>query len=105
MLEQPEKIDEWKCEKCNESCQAMKQLVPYRFPPILVIHLKASIFPQFKYNLNLFDFWFKIEKVSFNVLITYILKSLSKYKTYNKVISAIRVKHDQYAMDEMLATH
>ena len=75
MLEQPEKLDEWKCEKCNESCQAMKQLVPYRFPPILVIHLKVSIY--LKMN---------------RAILT-------------KKISAIRVEYDQYAMDEMLATY
>ena len=42
MLEQPEKLDEWKCEKCAKPMKAMKQLVPYRFPPILVIHLKVK---------------------------------------------------------------
>jgi len=56
MLEQPEKIDEWKCEKCNESCQAMKQLVPYRFPPILVIHLK-------RFELNMINMrWMKCSR-------------------------------------------
>ena len=42
MLEQPEKLEEWKCEKCDDKQVAMKQLVPYRFPPILVIHLKVK---------------------------------------------------------------
>ena len=42
MLEQPEKLEEWKCEKCKDKQVAMKQLVPYRFPPILVIHLKVT---------------------------------------------------------------
>lgn len=41
MFEQSEKVEEWKCDKCKEPRTALKQLIPYRFPPVLIIHLKA----------------------------------------------------------------
>ena len=43
MFEQSEKVEEWKCDKCKEPRTALKQLIPYRFPPVLIIHLKAWV--------------------------------------------------------------
>lgn len=43
MFEQSEKVEEWKCDKCKEPRTALKQLIPYRFPPVLIIHLKARL--------------------------------------------------------------
>jgi len=42
MFEQSEKVEEWKCEKCKNAQTALKSLIPYRYPPVLIIHLKES---------------------------------------------------------------
>jgi len=56
MFEQSEKVEEWKCDKCKEPRTALKQLIPYRFPPVLIIHLK-----RFEFNLYTMK-WMKCTK-------------------------------------------
>ena len=51
-----EDISEWNCPKCKSAQFAKKELVPYRFPPLLIIHLK-------RFQINMLNGnWMKCSK-------------------------------------------
>ena len=51
-----EDISEWNCPKCESPQFAKKELVPFRFPPLLIIHLK-------RFQINMLNGnWMKCSK-------------------------------------------
>merc|ERR1711937_974983 len=40
LFEVSEEISEWNCPRCKVPCPAKKQLCPFSYPPVLIIHLK-----------------------------------------------------------------
>ena len=91
IFEQSEDIDEWNCPKCECSQFAKKQLIPYRFPPILIIHLK-------RFQINMVNgSWMKCsKKIQVSDQITFELPSSQGakrkvvYKLYAAIIHQVR---------------
>ncbi|ESN92883.1 hypothetical protein HELRODRAFT_151311, partial [Helobdella robusta] len=59
LFTEPEVLDEdhtWLCPHCKCQRQASKQMLLYRLPPILVIHIKRFAFNSFTFRQKIQDF-------------------------------------------------
>ena len=56
LFEVSEEISEWNCPRCKVPCPAKKQLCPFSYPPVLIIHLK-------RFQINMLNGqWMKCSK-------------------------------------------